>query len=324
MLTSWPGIAPRDLPFLNTSRKGTDHGSPVRIPATLAALSIATLFRGRRSLQTSTALAPAAPAAARERPDWTFTGNLGLYSQYVFRGVSQTNEKPAVQGGLDLGAQERVLPRHVGARTSAGSRPTSGARQTRRRAWNGTSTAATRAACRPTSATTSASSTTGIRAAIRRATCKAEHDRALRRRSPGSSVSLKYSYSVNNKTFGFPDSRGSSYLDLTANYDVVDKVSDAIGKVTLIGHVGHQWYTGNTNGVAQQQLRVHRLEGRRVDRDLRPDGRRLLHRHQRRQRALHQPVRQEDRRLAVRRLHPEDVLTARAPARRPSAYARTP
>jgi uncharacterized protein (TIGR02001 family) len=29
------------------------------------------------------------------------TGNIGLTSDYVFRGISQTNEHPAVQGGLD-------------------------------------------------------------------------------------------------------------------------------------------------------------------------------------------------------------------------------
>lgn len=31
----------------------------------------------------------------------TFTGNVGLFSQYVFRGLTQTNEEVALQGGLD-------------------------------------------------------------------------------------------------------------------------------------------------------------------------------------------------------------------------------
>jgi uncharacterized protein (TIGR02001 family) len=31
----------------------------------------------------------------------TLTSNLGLYSQYVFRGLAQTNERPAIQGGAD-------------------------------------------------------------------------------------------------------------------------------------------------------------------------------------------------------------------------------
>lgn len=33
--------------------------------------------------------------------DSPFTANVGLFSEYVFRGVSQTAEKPALQGGFD-------------------------------------------------------------------------------------------------------------------------------------------------------------------------------------------------------------------------------
>ncbi|MGA0816532.1 MAG: TorF family putative porin, partial [Burkholderiaceae bacterium] len=35
-------------------------------------------------------------------PSYTLTGNIGLVSDYRFRGISQTNKRPAVQGGLDL------------------------------------------------------------------------------------------------------------------------------------------------------------------------------------------------------------------------------
>lgn len=35
------------------------------------------------------------------KSDHTFTGNLALASQYVFRGLSQTDGKPALQGGFD-------------------------------------------------------------------------------------------------------------------------------------------------------------------------------------------------------------------------------
>lgn len=57
------------------------------------------------------AIAVIAPAQAAESSDATnsatasplhFTGNLGVVSQYVFRGTTQTNEKPALQGGFDL------------------------------------------------------------------------------------------------------------------------------------------------------------------------------------------------------------------------------
>jgi uncharacterized protein (TIGR02001 family) len=34
-------------------------------------------------------------------PEHNFTGNVGLFSQYIFRGLSQTNRDPAVQGGFD-------------------------------------------------------------------------------------------------------------------------------------------------------------------------------------------------------------------------------
>jgi uncharacterized protein (TIGR02001 family) len=44
----------------------------------------------------------AAPAAAEAKPDWSFTGNASLVSDYRFRGISQTNKKPAFQGGFDV------------------------------------------------------------------------------------------------------------------------------------------------------------------------------------------------------------------------------
>src|SRR6476660_2773978 len=43
------------------------------------------------------------PAAAAEaKPDYTITGNFGIYSQYIFRGLTQTDRKPAAQGGFDF------------------------------------------------------------------------------------------------------------------------------------------------------------------------------------------------------------------------------
>lgn len=44
------------------------------------------------------AAATAAPAFAQ---DVTITGNVALATDYAFRGVSQTDESPAIQGGLD-------------------------------------------------------------------------------------------------------------------------------------------------------------------------------------------------------------------------------
>ena len=52
------------------------------------------------------ALGQAAPAPADAKPaeeasPHTFTANVGVYSQYIFRGLSQTNGNPAIQGAFD-------------------------------------------------------------------------------------------------------------------------------------------------------------------------------------------------------------------------------
>jgi uncharacterized protein (TIGR02001 family) len=64
---------------------------------TLAALALLTL--------TATAQASDAPATA-ETPatasDYSLTANVTLASQYRYRGLMQTNNKPAIQGGFDL------------------------------------------------------------------------------------------------------------------------------------------------------------------------------------------------------------------------------
>ena len=62
----------------------------------------------RKSLITSAVLgALAAPsfvfaADAAPAPDLTVSYNVGLFSQYIFRGLTQTNRQPALQGGVDL------------------------------------------------------------------------------------------------------------------------------------------------------------------------------------------------------------------------------
>jgi uncharacterized protein (TIGR02001 family) len=51
-----------------------------------------------------TAPAPDKPADAKPeepKPSYTLTGNFGVFSQYIFRGLTQTDRKPAAQGGFD-------------------------------------------------------------------------------------------------------------------------------------------------------------------------------------------------------------------------------
>ena len=42
-----------------------------------------------------------AEEAAADASPHTFSANVGLFSQYIFRGLSQTDEDPALQGGFD-------------------------------------------------------------------------------------------------------------------------------------------------------------------------------------------------------------------------------
>lgn len=54
------------------------------------------------SLLALSAFALAATPAAAQTADWDASFNVGVTSDYIFRGVSQTEEDPAIQGGVDL------------------------------------------------------------------------------------------------------------------------------------------------------------------------------------------------------------------------------
>ena len=47
------------------------------------------------------AATPGVALAADPPPEHNITGNVGLFSQYIFRGLTQTNKEPALQGGFD-------------------------------------------------------------------------------------------------------------------------------------------------------------------------------------------------------------------------------
>jgi uncharacterized protein (TIGR02001 family) len=175
------------------------------------------------------------PTAAPE-PTWTFTGNVGLYSQYVFRGISQTNEKPALQGGFDIGHKSGFYAGTWGSNVS----------------WLSDGNP-------DVSASLEWDFYGGYKLALP-SDFVADFG-VIYYWYPGSYPSgyvkpnttelyvglgwkmlgVKYSHAVSD-TFGFADSENSYYIEGNLNWDVVDKVSDHIGKVTLIGHVGYQSY----------------------------------------------------------------------------------
>lgn len=64
---------------------------------TLAALALLTLTATTQAADT-----PATADIPATAPGYTLTANVTLASQYRYRGLMQTNNKPAIQGGFDL------------------------------------------------------------------------------------------------------------------------------------------------------------------------------------------------------------------------------
>ena len=57
-----------------------------------------------KSMLCAAAVLPVAVHAqgSAAEPDYTLTANVTLASEYIFRGITQTNNKPAIQGGFDF------------------------------------------------------------------------------------------------------------------------------------------------------------------------------------------------------------------------------
>lgn len=94
MCTRFPGSIPlAAVPFTAKQARASGIMSNRLIASTVAALMISAAV-------CSPALAQSADAAPAS--DFTFSANMSLASQYRYRGIMQTNGKPAIQGGFDL------------------------------------------------------------------------------------------------------------------------------------------------------------------------------------------------------------------------------
>jgi len=211
------------------------------LPA-VAALAVGVLATNVHAQAPAPAPAPA-PAAAEPAPPYTLTGNFGIYSQYIFRGLTQTDTKPAFQGGFDFTHESGFYLGTWGSNISWIS--DSGACGHGcslewdvyggwKKVWN---------------------EEWGLDVGVLQYFYPGSYN-------PGFSsanttelyiagswkwLSLKFSDSVSGKTFGVPNSRGTWYLDLTAAYPINDQW-------TAIGHVGRQEYHGNNNGFGNSAL----------------------------------------------------------------------
>ena len=188
--------------------------------------------------------APQAPASPH-----TLTGNVGLFSQYIFRGLSQTNREPAVQGGFDYSHASGF---YAGTWASNISWLRDGLTP----------------AFAPNPAYSSGGSLEwdfygGLKGNIGKSDFTYDVG-LLYYWYPGDVapgfvradtfelygalgwkwLSAKLSYSLDNKTFGVPDSRGTWYLDFSADVPL------GTSGFSLLAHYGIQRYDGHTFGLA--------------------------------------------------------------------------
>jgi uncharacterized protein (TIGR02001 family) len=186
----------------------------------------------------ATTFSPVSMAADEKKPDadYTFTSNVALASEYRYRGISQTNFKPAVQGGFDFAHKSGFYLGTWASNISWIGDQNLGASGSMEWDWYG-----------------------GYKAAFDDfgldvgglyyyypgkypSTWSAVYSKPdtfeLYVAGSWKWISLKYSYGVTD-IFGNKDSKGSGYTDLTANYDL----GDGWG---IVGHVGYQYIPGTT------------------------------------------------------------------------------
>ena len=184
------------------------------------------------------------PAHAEEGP---FSANVSLTSNYLYRGISQTGGKPALQGGFDYTHSSGF---YAGAWGSSIS-------------WLGDTYTASGGTAGANNAGLELDTYFGFKNSF--ATDFNYDVGFLRYNYPGSYpatfaagaakantnevygligwkwISLKYSYSLGN-TFGVADARGTDYVDLSANYPIEDT------GFTLGAHYGRQDFKGQYAG----------------------------------------------------------------------------
>ena len=184
------------------------------------------------------ALGPGLAQAQGSTSPHSISANVGLYSQYIFRGLNQTNKDPAIQGGFDYSHSSGLYAgtwasnvswlQDSGAYTSGGSAEFD---------FYG-----------------------GFRNSFGKDGDFGYDVGALYYWYPGDTapgvadantfeiygalswkwLSAKINYAVSDDVFGVQNADGTYYLDFTAAYPVPNT------KLTLIGHYGIQKFTGST------------------------------------------------------------------------------
>jgi len=185
---------------------------------------------------------------AQDRKDaspHTLTGNVGLFSNYRFRGIDQTFGKPALQGGIDYSHASGLYAGNWNSNVSSGAGFPDGNLEMDfyggwKKTWGdwGLDVGAIYYYYPGTNA--SATVFVNPRDATKTHSGKVDNKEIY----IGGSwkwISLKYYYALDDY-FSLPGTKGSHYWDLSATYDLG-------GGWGIVGHVGSfklkGWHTGN-------------------------------------------------------------------------------
>lgn len=176
-------------------------------------------------------------AMAADASPHTFTSNVGLVSNYLYRGISQTGAGPAIQGGFDYahssGFYAGVWGSSISWLSDAGVASNASVELDTYLGYKGTA------------------GDVGYDVGFLRynypgtyavGAVKADTDE-IYGAVTYSIVTAKYSHSLGD-TFGVSNAQGTNYFDLSANYALPDT------GVTLGAHYGKQTFKGSTAAAA--------------------------------------------------------------------------
>jgi len=209
---------------------------------------------------TSASVFAQTPAAAPASPH-TLTGNVGLYSQYIFRGITQTNADPAIQGGFDYSHSSGLYAGTWASNISwlkenfstvagtAGQYNSGGSME-----WD------FYGGYKGTFGKSDFTYDVGLLyywypgkvtpgCFYGAVGCPKANTTEIYGALGWKWITVKYSHSVDNKTFGIPDSRGSYYLDLNADVPLGGSgvtLNLHWGKMKFDGHPAAQALSNNT------------------------------------------------------------------------------
>ncbi|HXF65323.1 MAG TPA: TorF family putative porin [Burkholderiales bacterium] len=204
-----------------------------------------TLLAGFAAAALAPALAPAQQAPASPH---TLTGNVGLFSQYIFRGLTQTNKEPALQGGFDYshasGFYAGTWASNISWLRDGGAYNAGGSLE-----WD------FYGGYKGSIGKTEVTYDIGLLyywypgdvtpgCALGAVACPRANTTEIYGALGWKWFTLKYSHSIDKKTFGVPNSRGTYYLDLTASVPLGNS------GFTAIAHWGKQKYDGQIPGLA--------------------------------------------------------------------------